>query len=116
MKHMDRYGIRTSYFAKSGKLANAVSIALRTPWWVKPIEEYPQLAPPMELLHEAPYFYERYYDVVLKHLDPQRVADDLRGKVLCCWEKSPTHCHRRMVARWLKETLGIEVPEVNKEE
>ncbi|MBW7996799.1 MAG: DUF488 domain-containing protein [Candidatus Glassbacteria bacterium] len=35
--------------------------------------------------------------------------------VLLCFEKPPfgddNWCHRRMVAEWLSDTLGIEVPE-----
>ena len=115
MKLMDRYGIRTSYFAKSGQLSNAVSIARNTPWWLKSIERYPDLAPPLELLRKAPYTYKAYYHAILKHLNPLKVAEDLSHKILCCWEKEPKHCHRRMVARWLKTNLGIVVVEVGKD-
>jgi hypothetical protein len=48
---------------------------------------------------------------ILRKLDAQRVYDDLRGKILLCWEPPGVFCHRRMVAEWLEHKLGIVVPE-----
>ena len=66
--------------------------------------------------------YERLFQLeVLGPLDPQQTLDELitlaggTEPVLLCWEKPPFHatnwCHRRMVADWFKQKLGIDVPE-----
>ncbi len=70
--------------------------------------------------------YDQYRHIffrdILGPLDPQKVADDLQrlaGKfepVLLCFEKPPfdasNWCHRRMVAEWFGNTLGLDVPEL----
>lgn len=67
--------------------------------------------------------YERLYqDEILGKLDPQKVWDDLHKltggaePVLLCWEKPPltetNFCHRRMVADWFENALGVFVPEL----
>jgi hypothetical protein len=60
-----------------------------------------------------------YRDQVLSKLDPQKVYDDLgEDAILLCHEKwddiksGKAFCHRRIVAEWLEEELGIEVPEL----
>lgn len=63
-----------------------------------------------------------YRKAMLGVLDARKVWDDLHRlaaphePVLLCWEHPPftrgTHwCHRRHVAKWLEETLGVEVAE-----
>jgi len=32
--------------------------------------------------------------------------------ILLCWENSGVFCHRRLVAEWFEEELGVSVPEV----
>ena len=34
-----------------------------------------------------------------------------KDKVILCWEKDPTNCHRRMLAKWLEDNLKISIPE-----
>ena len=56
--------------------------------------------------------YEKQYrERVLSKLDPQKIYDTLKGQVLLCWENPGEFCHRRIVAAWIEENLGIEVPE-----
>jgi hypothetical protein len=65
--------------------------------------------------------YERRFGEQLRALDPAEVKAELQSlagdaePVLLCWEKTPftekNWCHRRIVARWLHETLGEPVPE-----
>lgn len=65
--------------------------------------------------------YERLFAQQLAALNPQAVVDrlmELAGghePVLLCWEKPPftetNWCHRRIVAAWLGNTMGIEVDE-----
>jgi hypothetical protein len=58
--------------------------------------------------------YERQYrDQVLSKLNPQYVYDMFKNNVLLCWENPGEFCHRRIVSSWIKEELGIEVPEWN---
>jgi hypothetical protein len=63
------------------------------------------------------------YLEILEQLDPAEIYDRLIGlgnhPVLLCWETpSDCHsgtawCHRHLVAQWLEDRLGIEVPEVD---
>lgn len=56
--------------------------------------------------------YERLYrEQVLSKLDPQNIYDMFRNNVLLCWENPGEFCHRRIVAAWLYENLGIIVNE-----
>jgi hypothetical protein len=65
--------------------------------------------------------YDRLYGAQLAALDPAVVKSELQAlagdaePVLLCWERTPftekNWCHRRIVARWLHETLGEPVPE-----
>jgi hypothetical protein len=64
----------------------------------------------------------RYFGEILAQLDARAVVADLERlaggaePVLLCWERPPftatNWCHRRMVAEWLKSTIGLEVPEL----
>ena len=66
-------------------------------------------------------FRERYFHEILAPLNPQAVYDHLHKlagdaePVLLCWEKDPSKpddwCHRRMVAEWFHDALGVHVPE-----
>jgi hypothetical protein len=63
-----------------------------------------------------------YFGEILGKLDARQVVADLEElagaaePVLLCWEKPPltskNWCHRRMVAEWLKDKLGVDVPEL----
>jgi hypothetical protein len=109
----------TSNFARHNieKFPNAVSIARSSRWFKG--RRYQQLAPSRDLftkylagmVDEAAYAIEYQRDVLSK-LDPAKVAEDLGSDaVLLCWEAPGKFCHRRLVAAWLEEALGVEVPE-----
>jgi hypothetical protein len=109
----------TSNFAMHNimKFQNAVSIA-RSSRLFK-VRRYPQLIPSRDLftkylagiLNEMEYAMEYHRDVLYK-LDPVKVFQELGSDaVLLCWEPPGKFCHRRLVAAWLEEALGIEVPE-----
>ena len=111
--------MKTSYFAKVGKLGlKTFSIALSKPdFYYGP--EYRDLAPPSWLLqryhldHDFIKYTDDYIKGVLDKLDPQKVFDDLGDDaVLLCWEKPLSFCHRHIVADWLGGNLGIEVTEL----
>lgn len=61
---------------------------------------------------------------ILGHLDPQQTLEQLQAlagpdaiPTLLCWEKPPfegeNQCHRRLVAAWFGEKLGLDVPELD---
>ena len=107
--------VKTSYFGSKlwhGK--NAVAISRGVPQWYRG-RAYKALAPPWDLLRieDEEEYTRRYKREVLSRLDPQKVLEDLGDDaILLCWEKPGEFCHRRLVAEWLEEALGIEVPEL----
>jgi len=65
---------------------------------------------------ERPALFDREYRKQLDALDAKRVAEDLGpDAILLCWESFNVRCHRRLVAEWLEEKLGIVVPEMDHE-
>jgi uncharacterized protein (DUF488 family) len=105
--------MQTSYFAKTKNHQRAVSIARSSPRWFKG-RRYMQLAPPWSLVKmEDEEEYTKEYRKILDKLDPAMVLEDLgEGAILLCWEKAGEFCHRRLVAEWLEEHLGITVNEI----
>ena len=107
--------MKTSYFDLY-KGENGVSISGRCPVSFKG-EQYKKLAPKKwffikyKMDGDKNFYIQQYYKLVLDVLDPHQVYDDLKDKVILCWEKPGEFCHRRIVAEWIKDKLGIEVPE-----
>jgi hypothetical protein len=115
--------MKTSYYhrAKAIGVEGIISISRSTPFWMGKIPKYPTLAP-------GPWFkavdrqeYEQLYTEILNSLDPQVVWDELHNLVfpnepiLLCWEalkKEDQFCHRRFVAAWFTEHLGVSLLEV----
>ena len=75
------------------------------------------LAPPRWLLKaKDPELFDREYRKQLDSLDAKQVAEELGSNaILLCWELFNVRCHRRLVAEWLEEKLGIVVPELDHE-
>ena len=108
--------MNTSYFAKY-KHPDGVCIAIGAPADFIG-EYYPALFPHWSFLskyfkdgNEEEYTRE-YYAKVLSKLDPEKVYADLKGKTILCWEGPGKFCHRHIVAKWLKDSLGIDVKEL----
>ena len=108
--------ITTSSFAKSGKHPDAVAISQGVPRFYR-VKRYMPLAPPRWLLKaKDPELFDREYRKQLESLDAMQVAEDLGSNaILLCWEAFNVRCHRRLVAEWLEEKLGIVVREVGHE-
>jgi hypothetical protein len=110
--------VKTSYFSSKlwhGK--NAVAISQGVPQWYKG-RVYKALAPSWELvkIKDVAEYTRRYKKEVLSKLDPKQVYKHLgEDAILLCWEKPGEFCHRRLVAEWLEEALGIKVPELGYE-
>ena len=80
------------------------------------------LAPTRAMLHlDCPTYRMVYFRDILNQLDPAQVMEQIEKlaqdaePVLLCFEKPPftpaNWCHRRIVADWFQETLGLDVPE-----
>jgi hypothetical protein len=109
--------ITTSNFAKSGNHPDAVAISQGIARFNPHVKRYLPLAPPRWLLKEKdPELFDREYRKQLDSLDPKQVAEDLGpNAIILCWESFNVRCHRRLVAEWLEEKLGIVVPELDHE-
>lgn len=110
--------MKTSYYSKSAKDPNAVSIAAKCPVWYTG-REYKKLAPSYDLLmkykedHDEEFYKEQYQKQVLDKLDPKQVYKELgENAVLLCWENSEKFCHRHLVSDWLMKSLGVKIEEV----
>lgn len=112
--------MQTSYFGNVRNLSEAsikVSIARGEPKFFDGFS-YKKLAPSWDLvkIKDENIYTKRYKKEVLDRLDPFQVYKDLgENAVLLCWEKPGDFCHRRLVAEWLEENLGISVPEFKTE-
>jgi uncharacterized protein DUF488 len=108
--------ITTSNFALRGKHPDAVAISQGVPRFYAG-KRYMPLAPPRWLLKaKDPELFDQEYRKQLGSLDAKRVAEELGpNAILLCWESFNVRCHRRLVAEWLEERLGIVVPELGHE-
>lgn len=88
--------------------------------WLRHVRVYKPLCPGWKLVHQYKegritqdeYVY-LYHAEILNRLDPSKVCKDLRDDaILLCWEKPGIFCHRRIVAKWLQDTLCIKVNEL----
>lgn len=74
-------------------------------------------APTKEMLNEYKknkgsweIYEENFSDLIKKRRIEQQIKlDDLNGSCLLCSEDKPEHCHRRLIAEYLKKKLGGEV-------
>lgn len=122
--------IKTTYFWKATHEPDTnetyVSISRQKMRGAETMGEYPDLMPSWDIIqkaHKLGYNEESFlayrdaYFAQLDKLDAHKVYNDLQDCVLVCFESSndlytgKKFCHRRMVAGWLEEKLGIEVPE-----
>jgi len=110
--------MQTSYFAKAHSLPNAISIAVKSPDFYTG-RVYLPLAPTWEILidykknHDIHIYTENYVSEILLPLDPEQVYEELgKYSILLCWEAPDKFCHRRIVAKWLQDSLGVKIPEL----
>lgn len=110
----------TSYYARSGKNPNAVSISAKAPSFYTG-KVYLPLAPSWELLRAYKsgqvdeWGYTEWYLRLLteRKLTPEHVVGELEeGSVLLCYEKSKDFCHRHIVAEWLEQSGVARVTEL----
>lgn len=119
--------IYTSYFGNLRKLHSAgivpISIARWNPKWFEGIS-YKVVAPLPEMLRDnitQQQYIEQYRRRVLSRVDQAVMLKDLerltggRDCALLCYEKPGDFCHRRLLADWMLETTGLEIPEFGQE-
>lgn len=108
--------LTSNYFKYKGELA--VSIAGKAPQdYIG--REYKKLAPTYDIYSQykntGDYqrYTKRFFEEVLSKLNPQEVYEELgEDAVLLCYEFPGNFCHRRLVAKWFKDELGIIVKEL----
>ena len=112
----------SSYFIYHGP--GRIGISIGTPRRVPAgYRLYRTLAPRRDMLQLSCDLYrDIFFRDILGPLDPQKVADELQRlagefePVMLCFERPPfdanNWCHRRMVAEWFGDTLGLDVPEL----
>lgn len=104
--------MQTSNYSEAGTHPDAVGISIGTPkgWRGR---RYLALAPTWAMLKMAPDDYKTHFRAILKKRDPEKVLKDLGpDAIMLCWEPFNQWCHRRWVAEWLEEKLGITIPEL----
>ncbi len=110
--------MHTSYFRnwKNIPQDKAVAICQGVPKWYTGQRNL-RLAPSWDMVHlKDDEEYARRYAEILAKFDPYYEYNDIEqmvggNAILLCWENDPDKCHRRMIARWLEEALGIEIRE-----
>ena len=104
----------TSYFGNVNNLPaelEPVAIARGTPRTYRG-RRFKTLAPTWAMLKLPREEYDRQFDAILDSLEAQQVYEELgENAVLLCWEAPEFWCHRRRVAEWFEEQLGVSVPE-----
>lgn len=121
--------MKTTYFWKAGHEPEPNTTYVRIsqqPMTGIPMPYAPALIPNWDIIraahaagyNEASYLqYRDAYFAQLDKLDPQKIYNELKDCTLVCFESSKDlatgdkFCHRRMVAGWIEETLGIVVSE-----
>lgn len=110
-------GITTSNFKLSGKNPLSVAISNGTRGY-NHVRKYKALAPPWSLVKcFDPVEFNLEYMKQLRQLDPRKVVEEIlaghEDAIMLCWEAPGEFCHRRVVAGWLENELGILVPELD---
>lgn len=80
---------------------------------------YPPLYPPWPIVQAYKQngdwgrFTGAYTHMVLKDLNPEIVYNEIgEESVLLCWEGLGKNCHRKIIAKWFEDNLGVLVREI----
>ena len=118
----NEYCITTSYFRAAAENPNGLSICPRTPPWYA-MGRATDITCSKEL-YDAYFkrfaisqdeFYQGYVEQTLSKLDPKKVLEKYRGKILLGYYRPGKFDCRVMFARWIKEETGIIIPEFDPE-
>lgn len=118
--------IYTSYFGNLKALQKAgiypISIARYSPKYLHNITIFEFLAPTPDMLKMKWVDYVAAFNRILARMDVKSLIRELEkcgdGKdvALLCYEKDPTHCHRKLAGDWITKKTGVEVTEFKTEE
>lgn len=108
-----KVNIKTSFFA-GYKGQDGIAISRGVPkGWKGP--RMMDLCPPWNMIKNhglSQAEWEKWYrENILVWIDFDELMLMINNKVLLCWEKPGQFCHRRIVAKWIEENTGVEVPE-----
>lgn len=119
--------IYTGYFARVNQYKTMgltpISIARNAPQFYDGVKAL-NFAPSYALLHSYKSElineteYEAVYREEISKVNLKQTLENIQrlpsehGYVLLCWEKSDSFCHRHILARIIKEQLGIDITEV----
>ena len=107
--------IYTSYFSSAAPGHRKVCISKKCPdWFTGP--RRPDLAPSNPW---ADNWRESYlHDLQARFPEPdtlrwllEELGREVPEPILCCYEKNPDRCHRRVLAEYVRKTLGMDIPE-----
>ena len=98
---------------EAGRKGKAFSVANSTPNRVKVDGTIECLVPPWSLVRDfkaQKIDWEAYTDYYREHLRENwrpvkawlQSLDDAEEVYLCCWERTPDHCHRSLVAKMIR--------------
>ena len=88
-------------------------LAPKYKWWKKWKDKF---SDNLESEESINFYEEKYYETVLKNLNPQTIVNTLyrigNGKdiILLCYETPEKFCHRKIVSEWFNKN-GIECKE-----
>lgn len=116
--------MKTSNFfsIKLTKDMDLVSIAGLSPKEIREkfpkMRRYDLLIPPKQLVLDYKsgkinkHEYTKIYQKQLNNLDPCKVYEDLKDSIILCWEPPWRFCHRNLIAKWLNNSLGLNIKEL----
>lgn len=106
--------IHTSYFGSKAPKERKVCIAKWHRFWAGPRASL--FAPSNPKAADWMAAYRRDLESRFPNADSLRsclreIERETPNPILCCFEVNPAECHRRLLAAYVKELLGIDVPE-----
>ena len=110
----------TSYYARDANHPNAYCISAWPPKWADGIACLQWLAPSHKLITQIlrdEVTIEQYESLYLEEMQQKGSAEYIYslipdGAILLCYERPGESCHRRVLADWLTEELGVDIPEL----
>ena len=111
--------IFTSNYARSSQYHLSVAISRKPPDWYSG-NQLPQLAPTWEMITNLKsnkitqdQYSELYITLLIeRNLTPKKIITLLPNECrLLCYEKVGEFCHRRVLAQWIEDEIGVVIPE-----
>jgi hypothetical protein len=106
--------IQTSYFGSKAPKERKVCIAKWHRGWAGPRASRFAPSNPKAVDWAAAYRRDletRFPDADSLRMYLREIEQETPNPILCCFESDPGECHRRVLAAYVKELLGIDIPE-----